>query len=577
MENLKYTELLQQNQALIGKITSKQYSIGVISNVTINSFKEVLEYACRSNQIEPYVELGNYDNIVQDSVAFCQKDLVIVFYELLNIIDHFSGFFEDIDESTYNNFKQRVFTEIDLVFDTLKHTPSVIFNSFSSTAFITTCTGNTKVDTFAKELNRYVEEKKTANVIIVDIDKIYQNIGLKQSIDFRFYYSSKAPYTFSFLKNYASAIESLLMKNTGRLKKAIIFDCDNTLWKGIIGEDGVENIDFSGGSQVGKFFQQVQQIAVFLSKRGVIVGLCSKNNEQDVEEILNSNKGMILNDEHIIIRKINWNDKATNLIAIASELNIGIDSLVFVDDSAFEINLVRDNLPEVVTLQVPDNISAYPDQLLKLVYKYFNLSLNSDDARKTEMYKQQFQREHQKNAYSSIDEYLASLNIELTIIKNDPNYIPRIAQLTQKTNQFNLTTYRYTETQIAQFIENNQNAVYAMFVKDTFGDSGLTGICITKKDEQSENSVIIDSYLMSCRIIGRNIELAFMNYVIEELVNEGYKTVKATFIPTKKNAQVENFYQGIGFELTGDTAGVKNYSLDLSKFIPKEVNYIKIN
>ena len=577
MENLKYTELLQQNQKLIGKIASKQYSIGVISNVTINSFKEVLEYACRSNQIEPYVELGNYDNIVQDSVVFGEKDLVIIFYELLNIIDHFSGFFEDVDEGIYNNFKQKVFTEIDLVFDNLKHTPSVIFNSFSSSAFITTSTGSTKIDTFAKELNRYLDEKKTPNVTIVDINKIYQNIGLKQSIDFRFYYSSKAPYTFSFFKNYASAIESLLMKNTGRLKKAIIFDCDNTLWKGIIGEDGIENIDFSGTSQVGKFFQQVQQIAVFLSKRGVIVGICSKNNEQDVVEVLKNHKGMVLKDEHIVIRKINWNDKATNLIAIASELNIGIDSLVFVDDSSFEINLVRDHLPEVLTFQVPDNISEYPGQLLKLVYKYFNLSLNSDDARKTEMYKQQFQRENQKNAYSSIDEYLGSLNIELTIVKNDPKHIPRVAQLSQKTNQFNLTTYRYTETQIAQFIENKQNAVYAMFVKDTFGDSGLTGICVTKEDEQNASTVIIDSYLMSCRIIGRNIELAFMNYVIEELVKKGYKTIIATYIPTKKNTQVENFYHAIGFELTGDTAGVKNYSLNLSKFTPKEVSYIKIN
>jgi FkbH-like protein len=406
---------------------------------------------------------------------------------------------------------------------------------------------------------------------------LFAHIGFKQSIDYRFYHSSKAPYTFAFLKNYVAAIETVFLRNTGKLKKAIIFDCDNTLWKGVIGEDGMEGIDMSATSKSGKFYHLVQRIAVFLSKRGVIVGLCSKNNEQDVLDVLRNHKDMILKEEHIVIKKVNWINKASNLRAIASELNIGIDSLVFVDDSNFEINLIKEQVPEILTIQVPTAISDYPDLILKNVYTYFNLVLNSDDAKKTEMYKQQFERENSKTAFSSIEDYLASLEIELTVVKNDKAHMPRIAQLTQKTNQFNLTTYRYTESQVEHFMADKKHEVYAMFVKDKFGDNGLTGVCIAKEDEKDPKNVILDSLLMSCRIIGRNIEFVYVSHIIKDLANKGYQTLTADYIPTKKNAQVEDFYDKVGLNLIENIDGTKHYSLNIANFEPKKVDYIKIN
>jgi FkbH-like protein len=577
MENLKYTEILQLNKTLVGTIRSKPYEIGIISNVTVNSFKEVLEYSCRLNQIEPKVEIGNFDNIVQDSAVLNNKDLIIIFYDVLNIVDQVSDFFEDLEEEKYNNLKNKLFTEIDIIFENLSNTASVIFNSFSSAYYNNNNVHVSKIETFVKELNAYVEQKKTSNVSIVNIDKLFANIGFKQSIDFRFYNSSKAPYTFAFLKNYVDAIETVFLRNTGKLKKAIIFDCDNTLWKGVIGEDGMEGIDMSPTTKSGKFYHFVQRIAVFLSKRGVIVGLCSKNNEQDVLDVLRNHKHMILKEDHIVIKKVNWMDKASNLRAISSELNIGIDSLVFVDDSNFEINLIKQQIPEITTIQVPTSISDYPDFILKNVYKYFNLVLNSDDAKKTEMYKQQFKRENSKTTFSSIEDYLASLEIELTVVKNDKAHLPRIAQLTQKTNQFNLTTYRYTDSQVNQFRADKKHEVYAMFVKDKFGDNGLTGVCIAKEDEKDSKNVIIDSLLMSCRIIGRNIEFVYVSHIIKDLANKGYQTLTAVYIPTKKNGQVEDFYDKIGFNLIENINGTKYYSLNISDFESKKVNYIKIN
>lgn len=576
MENLKYTEILQLNKALAGKIETKPYQVGILSNVTVNSFKEILEYSCRLNQIEPNIAIGNFDNIVQDSATFNKKDLVIIFYDMLNVVDNVSSFFEDLDEAMFQDLKNKLFSEIDIIFNNLKSAPSVIFNSFSSAYFVSSYVTRSRIENFVSELNAYLNEKKPGNVTIINIDKIYNQIGIKQAIDYRFYNSSKAPYTFTFFKNYLPGVENVILRNTGKLKKAIIFDCDNTLWKGVIGEDGMEGIDMSASSHHGRFYHAVQQIAVFLSKRGVIVGLCSKNNEQDVIEVLKNHNDMILKEEHIVLHKINWLDKASNLRAIAADLNIGIDSLVFVDDSNFEINLIKEQVPEVLAIQVPTNIADYPNLILNNIYKYFNLTLNSDDAKKTEMYKQQFQRENAKNAFGSIEDYLASLEIELKILKDDVSYVPRISQLTQKTNQFNLTTYRYTETQIEQFMTSDKHFVFAMFVKDKFGDNGLTGVCIVKEDEADPKNAIIDSLLMSCRIIGRNIEYVYVNTIIENIAQKGYETLSAGFIPTKKNAQVESFYENVGLNLMETKEGSKKYSLNIKNFEGKKVEYIKV-
>jgi FkbH-like protein len=575
MENLKYTEILQLNKALVGTISSKPYKIGVLSNVTVNSFKEVIEYSCRLNQIEPCVEFGNFDNIVQDSAIFKRKDLVIIFYDMLNVVDQVSDFFEDIDDEKYDGLRSKLFSEIDFIFENLNSTASVIFNTFSS-AYYQTNVQVSRIETFVKELNAYLEQKKASNVAIVNIDKIFTNIGIWQSIDYRFYHSSKAPYTFAFLKKYVSAIENIVLRNNGKLKKAIIFDCDNTLWKGVIGEDGLDNIDMSPDSKSGTFYHMVQQIAVYLSKRGVIVGICSKNNEKDVLDVFKNHKDMVLKEAHIVIKKINWEDKASNLIAIGNELNIGLNSLVFVDDSNFEINLIKENVPEIHTIQVPANIAEYPELILKNVFTYFNLRLNSDDAKKTEIYKQQFIREKSKETFSSIDDYLASLEIEITVLKNDLSQVPRIAQLTQKTNQFNLTTYRYTERQIQQFMEEENYDVYSMFVKDKFGHNGLTGVCITRQDQNNLSNRIIHSLLMSCRIIGRNIEFVYVSHIISDLICRGYQTVSAEFIPTSKNGQVENFYEAIGFTLIDNNQESRQYSLNMANFTPSKVDYIKI-
>lgn len=575
MEHLKYTEILQLNKELEGTVTSKPYKVSILSNVTVNSFKEILQYSSRINGVEPDIELGNFDNIVQDSATMGERNMVVVCYDLLSMLDDLGIFFEDIDDQAYNALLQKVYAEIDMVLSNLAHVPAVVFNSFSSAYFVQNYSGQSRAEQFAGALNKYLESRQAPNLSIIRIDKIFGQLGIKQAIDFRFYQSSKAPYTVAFWKEYAGALLPIMLRNNGKLRKALIFDCDNTLWKGIIGEDGIDGIAMSAEGP-GRYYKEVQQLAAYLSKRGVIIGLCSKNNAQDVDEVLAHNS-MTLKNEHIVIKKVNWQDKATNLRAIAKELNIGIDSLVFIDDSPFEINLIKEQVPEILTVQVPAAIAEYPRTLLKTIYQHFNLNLSKEDARKTEMYKAQFEREESKHTFASLDDYLASLGITITIACNDTAQIPRVAQLTQKTNQFNLTTQRYTEGQIGDFMQAEGAHIFTIFVQDKFGDSGLTGIAIVKPEEGKDGIAVIDSLLMSCRIIGRNIEYVFLNHIIAALKKSGYHTVKAFYIPTAKNEQVRPFYEQRGFALTATGPdGGKQYELSIDSFVPESYSYINV-
>lgn len=576
MESLKYTEILQLNKELAKENYNIKFSAKILSNVTVNSFKEIIEYSLRLKKNNPKIEIGNFDNIVQDSITSSDHNLVFVFYDVLNIIDNVSSYFESLDDNSILELEQKIKSEIELILINLKATPTVIFNTFSAASIVSPFVNQTKLEKFVLSLNDYLYGLTVKNLVLVNIDKIIFELGRAQAFDFRFYQSSKAPYTISFFKTYIRAIESTILKVTGKVKKAIIFDCDNTLWKGIVGEDGIENIQMAANTSYGKAFHDVQCIAKHLSKNGILVGLCSKNNLSDVDEIINKHKDMILSNEDIIIKKVNWNDKATNLQEIASELNIGIDSLLFVDDSDYEINLVKERLPDLKTFQVPKNSYLYKNELLDFIYQNTSIVVSDEDLKKTEQYKVQLVREIDKNNFDSMDSYLSSLKIKLDFYKDDMSQIIRVSQLTQKTNQFNLTTYRYTETEIEKFMNSNSKHVFTTSVSDKFGDSGLTVVCIVFIDKDKSHATI-DSLLMSCRIIGRNIEFVFMDQVFQYLKSLGVKSIDSKFLKTAKNNQVADFYEKLGFSINKDEDNQKDYSLDLAEYQNSNIDYIEIN
>jgi len=575
MESLKYSEILKQNAVLAKQVESFiPYKINILSNVTCNQLQDILAFNLRKSNINPKIRSGNYDNIIQDSFNCADVQLVVIHYDLVNIIDKCDNFIETYSDNQIDSLFETIASEIDLIIGNLKLVPAIIFNTFTSFGIYLNALMPSKTELLSNKLNEYIYSKSETNLHILDINAVIARVGLSNSFDFRMYYLSKTLYTIPFWKEYAYELSTIVYRFTGKLKKAIIFDCDNTLWKGILGEDGISGIDMSAQSKVGQIYNKVQQIAVWLSNQGVIIGLCSKNNAEDVEKVLEEHVDLKLKNENLVICKINWNDKASNLREISQELNIGLDSLVFIDDSSFEVNLIKEQIPEILTMQVPVTIHEYPSQLLRLIERHFYLSGNSHDIEKTNQYKAQSQRVEELNKHQSLADYLSSIKIEIEIKVNDVTQIDRIAQLTQKTNQFNLTTKRYTENQIELFMNNDNDRVFSISVRDRFGESGLTSVCITHNN--SNDIVSIDSFLMSCRIMGRNIEHAIINYIILTHEQNGYKVIEAAYYPTNKNKPVNNFYEESGFSIINEDESFKHYQLKIIDYKPYNVEYIKI-
>lgn len=575
MRNLKYSEILRLNKELCRGFKSNSYQIAILSNITINLIKEILEYSLRSESINPNIKIGDYNNIIQDSARYNASNMVIIFWELCNIIDGLHFKIEFFNNAQLEEIIKEIKLEIDLVFKNLEKTPLVLINKFTPLPFSGSNLKISNLERLAIRLNRHLEDKKSENVKLIDLEKAIARIGIERSIDLRYYYSSKALYTIDFFKVYTGHIKPIIAAANGKSKKAIIFDCDNTLWKGILGEDGFDNIEMSLKTSDGAIFSEIQNIALALSKQGILIGLCTKNNYGDVVEVINSHPDMQLRNEYIAIKKINWSDKAANLREITQELNIGLDSLVYVDDSAFEINLVKQQLPEVTILQVPQELHDYPRLMRENLGLFYNLSLTKEDSRKIEMYRQHVKRKNVKNVFSNIEDYLFSLQLRVVIYADDKSIISRMSQMSQKTNQFNLSTKRYTERDIRIFVTNDDSEVFAFSVSDKFGDSGVTGLCIVNFDYKTQEADI-DTLLMSCRIIGRNVEYVFMDYLIDFMKGEDIKTISARYIKTPKNEQVREFYDQCSFSLVKSTGSVRHYSLDLSRYQPKKINYIEV-
>jgi FkbH-like protein len=572
--SLKYREIFAENQKLKNSMQGKEYPVAIISNIIVNQLKEIFEYTLRRTGINANCTIGNYNNIVQDSKRMNNNKLVVIFWELANIIDGLQYKADLMSKESLSELIKNVKNELDFVFNNLKDTSNVIINTFSSLLFNVHNLDVNNLDTIADELNKYLFTKSPPNFTLINTDKIIAQISVEKSVDMRYYYSSKALYSIEFYKSWSKFVLPLLRSLNGKAKKALIFDCDNTLWKGVLGEDGFDNILLSATQSGGTPFEEVQSLAKQLNREGIIIGLCSKNNPEDVNEVLAKHPKMTLKEEDFTIKKVNWIDKVSNLKSIASTLNIGMDSLVFVDDSNFEIHFVNETLPEITTIQVPETISDYPGIIRKNLGLFYNASKTVEDLKRVKMYKQQVKREEAKVGFDNLESYIKSLKIALDVYVDELKIVPRMSQMTQKTNQFNLTTKRYSEADIKKFVELPDYTVVAIGVHDKYGDNGITGLVILR---QNETNAEIDTFLMSCRIIGRNIEHRYFDYLIDLLKERGIKKLKASYIKTLKNIQVNDFYNKLGFTLINKEKDKKNYELELDNYKSSFINYIEIN
>lgn len=396
------------------------------------------------------------------------------------------------------------------------------------------------------------------NVYALDVNELVARRGREQWGDERLWLTARMPVAPRELIQLARAWARFLHPITGKVCKALVCDLDNTLWGGVIGEDGMTGIRLSA-EYPGAYFQDLQRAILDLSQRGIILAVCSKNNHDDAMEAIRSHPGMLLKPDHFAALRINWQDKASNLREIARELNIGIDSLAFIDDNPVERSWVREQIPELTVIDLPADPAGYA-RALRDSMVFERLTLTAEDKERGRQYAENRVRTELQQQAGSIEEFYASLQQEVEIARVTPMTLARVAQLTNKTNQFNLTTRRYTEQQVQEMDASDNHRVYSIKVKDRFGDNGLVGVAIARF---AGSACEIDSFLLSCRVIGRTVETSFLAAIIEDARVRGCTLLRGWFIPTKKNAPAKDFLASQGFTKMKDDSDGQTWEFDL--------------
>lgn len=373
------------------------------------------------------------------------------------------------------------------------------------------------------------------NTYFLDVHKVAATIGIANAYNLNLGYLYQMPYTKLMIEALAEEIVKDIFFMHGQEKKVILLDCDNTLWGGIIGEDGMDNLQCNRNAPGAPFFI-FQKFLLSKKQEGFLLCLCSKNNESEVKEAFEK-LNMPLRWDDFIIKKVNWEDKVTNITSIARELSLGIDSFIFIDDSEFEINSVAKILPEVTCIRFENS----PDRLFILIDHpaFKRRFISAEDLNKTDQYVSESKRQQIMQESGSIEDYIKTLQIKLEWKENDMNNIERLSQMTGKTNQFNFNKQPYSPEQLAHYIKSG-NKVYSLKVSDKFGDYGIVGLIMINLLNAQEAE--IENYLMSCRALGRRIEYDFFKLVHNDLNQKQIKIKNIKFLETKKNVPAREFF-----------------------------------
>jgi FkbH-like protein len=509
------------------------------------------------NQIMPQIIDTN-----SDMYAF-MPDAILVFMCVENLYSIWS----ETPVNERSGFAVKVFSDIQNYWKCISANSSTVILQFSFAEYDDLVFGNYACKNSLsfifqlRKLNFLLMEKSTENknVYIIDLCGIQNQIGRTKLFDSKLFYIAKMPISLAVLPLVAASVVNVIQSLRGIVKKCVVLDLDNTLWGGVIGEDGLAGIQI-GELGTGRAFSEFQVWLKELKKRGILLAVCSKNDETTAKEPFKKHNEMVLKLEDFSVFIANWDDKASNIRRIQKILNIGIDSFVFIDDSPFERDLVRSLIHEITVPELPEDPAEYLTHLQSL--NLFETASYSDvDSNRTEQYKAEAQREILQQQYTNFDEYLQSLEMTSVAAPFDEFHIPRIAQLTQRSNQFNLRTIRYTETEINSLLKDPNRITFYFTLKDKLADYGLISVVILEKKDNK--NLFIETWLMSCRVLKRGMEEFVINKIIETARNMKYKTIIGEYIRTQKNDIVANIYEKFNFSKISDN----NYFVDVKDFL----------
>ena len=412
----------------------------------------------------------------------------------------------------------------------------------------------------------FQKSQEYKNVFINDLDKIASYHGRKNWFNDTLWFHSKTPCALEFLPYIAQNILDIYLSFAGSTIKCVVLDLDNTLWGGVIGDDGLDGIAL-GHLGEGEAFYEFQEYILELKHRGIILAVCSKNDFENAVKPFREHPEMVLKEKDIAVFIANWNNKADNIKLIKESLNIGFDAIAFFDDNPYERNLVREFLPDVIIPELPEDSAEYVKHISELNL-FETAFFTEEDKNRAEMYRVEFQRKELEKSFTDISAYLQSLEMKITLEKFDSFHIPRIAQLLQRSNQFNLTTKRYSEAECETFGNTKEYLPLYIKLRDKYGDYGLISVVVLKFDM---DTIYIDSWLMSCRVLARGVEQYAMNYIFEYAKSNDYKTVVGEYIPTSKNNMVKDFYEKFEFTKVEENENKTIWKKQVTDYNKKEV------
>jgi len=557
------------------KKTFIEKKIAILGGSTTNEVKLNLELFLLKEGIRPIFYESEYNKYYEDAL-FSQEllefkpDIVYVYSTIKNIKKFPSIIFEKKQNEELFTYESK---KLEMIWESLfsKLSCVVIQNNFELPQ--TRIIGNSSfyLDggniNFINKLNLFISKatKKYNNLYINDINYLSSLIGLEKWYDNELWFNYKYAVSFEGITYIAHSVASIIKSIYGKNKKAIALDLDNTLWGGVIGDDGVNGIKIGSETAIGEAYEDFQKYIKNLKDIGIILTIDSKNDLENALEGL-SHPSMILHKDDFFTIKSNWNLKSNNILESAREINIGEDSFVFIDDNPVERELVRNQLQNVAVPEIGDKIELFKNFIDR--NNYFEIiSLSKEDLERAKYYQDNQNREKEQQNYSNYSDYLKSLDMIAEIDEAKEIYLERIYQLINKTNQFNLTTKRYTKSEVEEIYKDpNQILLYGK-LKDKFGDNGLISIIIGK---QVGDVLEILLWIMSCRVLKRDMEIAMLNELVDLAKKRGIKKLRGTYIPSKKNSMVKDHYKNLGFKFEKEENNIFTWVLEIANYQPKE-------
>ena len=557
--------LLEQTAADGTPVTFLKKRIAVLGGSTTHDIIRMLELFLLNYGIEPEFYESEYAQYWQDAM-FDNEELVQFHPDLIYI--HTTGrnitFFPDMEDSLQGieDKLEAQMSHFRVMWEKLENTYHcpVIQNNFEF-PFYRILGNRDSYDPHGKtafiqrlnmEFARYAAQQE--HFYIYDIQYESAAFGLDRWTDPSYWHMYKYAMSMQAIPDFAFHLSHIIKAVFGKNKKAFVLDLDNTLWGGIVGDDGPENLEIGQETSMGQVYQEFQGYLKEHKKIGVLLNVDSKNEEENALAGLKHPEG-ILKPEDFIVIKANWLPKSQNLTEIASELNIGRDALVFVDDNPAEREIIRQHVPETAVPEMTDGDQVNPDQFIRILDKnaYFEVvTLSEDDKHRNEMYKANAMRKEQEESFGNYSDFLKSLEMKAVIRGFEPVYYSRIAQLTNKSNQFNLTTKRMTQAEVEQMAQDPGYITLYGKLKDKFGDNGVVSLVIGKKNGDTLELIL---WLMSCRVLKRDMEQAMLDTLVWQSRESGIRKLHGYYYKTAKNAMVKDFYGAMGFQKLSEKDG----------------------